>query len=149
MKFIRSRTSIHYKADFQNHLSYLPPIEVLKRTISSAHEKCKATVIDEGTCPLDGQFRKAASYSTNDDSATHDTSANASKQNPQAIAPRVMTGRELFLSFHQKVAQVGQASVCCNSLKHDGHSKLCEEESLLSASSLRPHLGYSFTCLHC
>ena len=30
MKFIRSRTSIHYKADFQNHLSYLPPIEVLK-----------------------------------------------------------------------------------------------------------------------
>ena len=54
MKFIRSRTSICYKADFQNHLSYLPPIEVLKRTISSADEKGKAVVIDEGTRPLDG-----------------------------------------------------------------------------------------------
>ena len=100
MKFIRSRASIHYKADFQNHLSYLPPIEVLERTISSTHEKGKAAVIDEGTRPLDGQFRKEASYSTNDDSATHDTAANASKKNPQATAPRVMTGRELLLSLH-------------------------------------------------
>ena len=54
MKFIRSRTSIHYKAEFQNHLSYLPPIEVLKRTISSADEKGKVAVIYEGTHPLDG-----------------------------------------------------------------------------------------------
>ena len=58
IKFIRSRTSIHYKANFQNHLSYLPPIKVLKRTISSADEKGKAAVIDEGTRPLDGQFCK-------------------------------------------------------------------------------------------
>ena len=66
---------------------------------SSADEKCKATaVIDEGIRPLDGQFRKAASYSTNDDSA-----ANAPKQNPQGTAPRVMTDRELLLSLHQKV----------------------------------------------
>ena len=81
----------------------MPPIEVLKRIISSADEKGKATVIDEGTRPLDGQFRKAASYSTNDDSATHDTAANASKPNPQATAPRVMTDRELLLNLHQKV----------------------------------------------
>ena len=104
MRFIRSRSLINYKADFQNHLSYLPPIEVLKRTFSSADEKGKATaVIDEDIHPLDGQFHKAASYSTNDDSATHDTAANASKQYPQATAPRVMTDRELLLSLHQKV----------------------------------------------
>jgi len=53
MKFITSRTSIHYKADFQNHLNYLPPIEILKRTISSADEKGKAAIIDEGTRPSD------------------------------------------------------------------------------------------------
>ena len=52
---------------------------------------------------MDCQFRKAASYSTNDDSTTHDSVANASKQNPQGTAPRVMTDRELLLSLHQKV----------------------------------------------
>ena len=103
MRFIRSRSSINYKADFQNHLSYLPPIEVLKRTIFSADEKGKAPVIDEGTRPLDGQFCKATSYSTNGDSATHDTAANASKQYSQATAPRVMTVRELLFSLHHKV----------------------------------------------
>ena len=52
---------------------------------------------------MDGQFRKAASYSTNDDSATHDTAANASKPNPQGTTPRVMSDHELLLSLHQKV----------------------------------------------
>ena len=52
---------------------------------------------------MDGQFRKAAYYSTNDDSATHDSAANATKPNPQGTAPRVMTDRELLLSLHQKV----------------------------------------------
>ena len=104
MRFFRTRSSLNYKADTLNHCSYLPPIEVLKRTFSSADEKGKATaVIDEGIRPLDGQFRKAASYSTNDDSATHDSAANAPKQNPQGTAPRVMTDRELLLSLHQKV----------------------------------------------
>ena len=79
----------------------MPPIEVLKRTYSSVDDKGKATaVIDEGIRPLDGQFRKAASYSTNPDSATHDS---ATKQKPQATTPRVMTDRELLLSLHQKV----------------------------------------------
>jgi hypothetical protein len=87
MKFIRTRSSIHNQADCQNHLSYLPPIEVLKRTISSVDGKGKAAVIDEGTRPLDGQFRKVASYSTNDDSATQDSAAKASKPTPQATAP--------------------------------------------------------------
>ena len=54
---------------------------------------------------MDGQFRKATSYSTNDDSATHDSAANALKSNPQATATRVMTDRELLLSLHQKVDQ--------------------------------------------
>ena len=100
MRFLRSRSSINYKADTLNHGNYLPPIEVLKRPISSSDEKGKAAIIDEGIRPLDGQFRKAASYSTNDDSATHDSAANASKQNPQGTAPRVMTDRELLLSLH-------------------------------------------------
>ena len=61
-------------------------------------------MIDEGIRPLDGQFLKAASYSTNDDSATHDSAANTStKQSPQATAPRVMTDHELLLSLHHKV----------------------------------------------
>ena len=83
----------------------MPPIEVLKQTYSSADDKGKAAaVIDEGIRPLDGQFRLATSYSTNDNSATHDSAANTSaKQNPQATAPRVMTDRELLLSLHQKV----------------------------------------------
>ena len=80
----------------------MPTIEVLKRPVSSADEKGKAAVIDEGTRPLDGKFCKATSYSTNDDSATHD-SANAHKSTPQDTAPRVMTDRELLLSLHQKV----------------------------------------------
>ena len=59
MRFIRTRSSLNYKADFQNHLNYLPPIEVLKRTYSLANEKGKApAVIDEGIRPLDGQFSK-------------------------------------------------------------------------------------------
>ena len=104
MIFLRIRSSLNYKVDFQNHLSYLPPIEVLKQTYSSADEKGNApAVIDEGIRPLDGQFRKAASYSTNDDSATHDSAAQASKPKPQATTPRVMSDRELLLSLHQKM----------------------------------------------
>ena len=104
MRFIRTRSSLNYKADTLNHGSYLPPIEVLKRTFFSADDKGKASVIDEPIRPLDGQFRKAASYSTNDDSTTHDSAANTSaKKIPQATAPRVMTDRELLLSLHQKV----------------------------------------------
>ena len=81
----------------------MPPIEVLKQTYSSVDGKGKApAVIGEGIRPLDGQFRKAASYSTNDDSTTHD-SANAPKSTPQATALRMMTDRELLLSLHQKV----------------------------------------------
>ena len=49
MRFLRSGYLINYKADLQNHVSYLPPIEVLKRTFSSADEKGKATaIIDVG-----------------------------------------------------------------------------------------------------
>ena len=41
MRFLRTRSSLNYKADFQNHLSYLPPIEVLKQTYSSVDGKGK------------------------------------------------------------------------------------------------------------
>ena len=52
---------------------------------------------------MDGQFRKAASYSTNDDSVTHDSATNVLKQNPHATALHVMIDCELLLSLHQKV----------------------------------------------
>ena len=72
---------------------------LLLEAFASTDEKGKEpAIIDEGICALDGQFRKAASYSTNDDSA-----ANATKKNPQGTAPMVMTDRELLLSLHQKV----------------------------------------------
>ena len=107
MRFIRTRSSLNYKADTLNHCSYLPPIEVLKRTFSSTDEKGKATaVIDEGIHPLDGQFRKAASYSTNDDSATHDSAANAPKQNLQGTAPRVMTDVSFSSVFTRRLIAI-------------------------------------------
>ena len=56
MTFIRTRSSINYKADSQNHLSFLPDMEILQSTIASVPGKGKA-VIDEGVRPLDGQFR--------------------------------------------------------------------------------------------
>ena len=102
MRFIRSRSSIAYKADCQNHLSFLPEVEILQSTISSVPGKGKA-VVDEGFRPLDGQFRQPTSQSTGDDSASHDVNANASEQFPQNTVPRVMTTRELLISLHQKV----------------------------------------------
>ena len=39
MRFIRTRSSLNYKADTLNDDSYLPPIEVLKQTFSSANDK--------------------------------------------------------------------------------------------------------------
>ena len=44
MRFLRTRSSLNYKADFQNHLSYLPPIEVLKQAFTSTDENGKAPV---------------------------------------------------------------------------------------------------------
>jgi hypothetical protein len=102
MRFIRSRSSIQYKADCQNHLNFLPKVEILLSTISSVSGKGKG-VIDEGICPLDGKFRQPASQSTGDDTTSHDTVANTLVQKPQSEAPRVMTDRELLISLHQKV----------------------------------------------
>jgi hypothetical protein len=76
MRFIRTRSSINYKADSQNHLSFLPDVEILQSTIASVPGKGKA-VIDEGVRPLDGQFRQPVSQTTGYDSSSHDTDANA------------------------------------------------------------------------
>ena len=54
MRFIRARSSLNYNADTLNQGRYLPPIEVLKRPVSSSDDKGKAAaVINEGTRPLD------------------------------------------------------------------------------------------------
>ena len=58
-------------------------------------------VIDEGSQPLDGQFPKAVSYSTNDDTPSQDSAARA--KTPRESTPCVTTNRELFLSLHKKV----------------------------------------------
>lgn len=148
MKFIRASSSIHYEADFQNHLSFLPPIEILKRTISSADEKGKTTIIDDGVCPLDGQFCKYASYSTNDDSATQDSAAKASNQFLKPLHHEWwLIVRFFYCSDGRSKSQVGQASVYCYSSEHDCLTKHYEEESLLLAWSLRLHLGYSVSSL--
>ena len=102
MRFIRSRSAIPYKADRQNYLSYLPEVEILKSTISLVPGKGKA-VVDEGIRPLDGQFRQPISSSNEDESASQDTAAKASRPASSPEAPRVMTDRELLISLHQKV----------------------------------------------
>jgi hypothetical protein len=102
MRFIRSRSAIHYKADGQNHLSFLPEVEILQSTISSVPGKGK-TPVDEGNRPLDGQFRQPISSSTADDTASQNTAAKASRPSSSPEAPRVMTDRELLISLHQKV----------------------------------------------
>ena len=53
MRFIRSRTSINYEADKQNHLSYVPPVEVLQNTIASVPGKGKSMIV-EGVIPFTG-----------------------------------------------------------------------------------------------
>jgi hypothetical protein len=102
MRFIRSRTSIDYEADKQNHLSFVPPMEVLQSTISSVPGKCKSVVV-EGVRSLTGQIHQPVASQTTDDSASHGTNAHASEQIPKAEAPRMMTNRELLISLHQKV----------------------------------------------
>nr|BAK04522.1 predicted protein [Hordeum vulgare subsp. vulgare] len=51
-------------------------------------------MIDEGSRPLDGQFREPNAYSSRDDTET---------QPPSPVAPGVMNNRELLLGLHQKV----------------------------------------------
>ncbi|KAI4984013.1 hypothetical protein ZWY2020_040866 [Hordeum vulgare] len=53
MRFLRTRTSINFHADFQNHVGYMPPIQVNKKTFEPIEGKGKS-VIDEGNRPLDG-----------------------------------------------------------------------------------------------
>ena len=100
MRFIRSLSSVQYKADRQNHLSYLPEVEILQSTLTGVYGKCK-TIIDEEIHPLDGQFCQPISISIADETASQDTAAKASKQTSEA--PCVMTDHELLISLHQKV----------------------------------------------
>ncbi|KAI5012141.1 hypothetical protein ZWY2020_024275 [Hordeum vulgare] len=93
MRFIRRRSHINYHADFNNHIGYMPPIMVNKKTFEPVEGKGKS-VIDEGSRPLDGQFHEPDAYSSWDDTETHP---------PSPVAPRVMNTRELLLNLHQKV----------------------------------------------
>jgi hypothetical protein len=102
MRFIRSRSSIHYKVDCQNRLSYLPEVKILQSTLFAVPGKGK-TIIDEGIHPLDGQFCQPISSSNADESASQDTAAKASRPSASPEAPCVMTDRELLIILHQKV----------------------------------------------
>ncbi|KAI4973537.1 hypothetical protein ZWY2020_041065 [Hordeum vulgare] len=93
MRFIRTRSGIDYHADFNNHVGYMPPIRVNKKTFEPIEGKGKS-VIDEGRRPLDGQFKEPEAYSSWDDTQTHP---------PSPVAPWVLNTRELLLSLHQKV----------------------------------------------
>ncbi|KAI4973527.1 hypothetical protein ZWY2020_041055 [Hordeum vulgare] len=91
MRFIRTRTGINFHADCQNHVGYMPPIRVNKKTFEPIEGKGKS-VIEEGSRPLDGQPESRA-YSSWDD-------RDSSKK---PCSPRVLNTRELLLSLHQKV----------------------------------------------
>lgn len=90
----QNQVTYELHANFRNHIGYLPPIRVIKKTFDPVEGKGKS-VIDEGNCPLDGQFCEAESYFSYDDTANQDP--------PSPAAPRVMNNRELLLSLHQKV----------------------------------------------
>lgn len=93
MRFIRNRSRINCQANFQNHLGYLPPIKVIKKSFEPVEGKGKS-VIDEGNWPLDGQFHKADSYSTYDDAATQDP--------PSSTAPEWWITESYSLVFIKK-----------------------------------------------
>ncbi|KAI4993379.1 hypothetical protein ZWY2020_007692 [Hordeum vulgare] len=93
MRFIRTRTGINFHSNFNNHVGYMPPIRVNKKTFQPIEGKGKS-VIDEGHRPLDGQFKEPEAYYSWDDTETHP---------PSPVAPRVMNTRELLLSLQQKV----------------------------------------------
>ncbi|KAI5012852.1 hypothetical protein ZWY2020_025118 [Hordeum vulgare] len=93
MRFIRTRTGINFHAECQNHVGYMPPIRVNKKTFEPIEGKGKL-VIEEGSRPLDGQFRELEAYSSWDDTETRSASP---------VPPRLMNTRELLLSLHQKV----------------------------------------------
>ncbi len=93
MRFIRTRTGINFHVDFQNHMAYMPPIRVNKKTFEPIEGKGKS-VIEEGSGSLDGQFREPEAYSSWDDTETRPASP---------VPPRVMNTRELLLNLHQKV----------------------------------------------
>ncbi|KAI4980277.1 hypothetical protein ZWY2020_020762 [Hordeum vulgare] len=92
-RFIRTRTCISFHADCQNHVGYMPPIWVNKKTFEPIEGKGKS-VIEEGSRPLDGQFREPEAYSSWDDIETRPASP---------VPPRVLNTRELLLSLHHKV----------------------------------------------
>ncbi|KAI4977599.1 hypothetical protein ZWY2020_059969 [Hordeum vulgare] len=83
MRFIRTRSAINYQADLQNYLGYLRPLKVIKSTFQPVEGKGKSA-IDEGNRPLDGQFHKAASYSSYDDTATQESDGKAKPPSPTA-----------------------------------------------------------------
>ncbi|KAI4997941.1 hypothetical protein ZWY2020_053283 [Hordeum vulgare] len=93
MRFIRRKSGINYHADFNNHIGYMPPLRVNKKTFEPVEGKGKS-VIDEGSWPLDGQFREPDADSSWDNTETH---------LPSPVPPRVMNTRELLISLHQKV----------------------------------------------
>ncbi|KAI4992204.1 hypothetical protein ZWY2020_046696 [Hordeum vulgare] len=69
MRFIRHRSGINYHADFNDHIGYMPPIRFNKKIFQPVEGKGKS-VIDEGSRPLDGQFRETDAYSSWDDTKT-------------------------------------------------------------------------------
>ncbi|KAI4999241.1 hypothetical protein ZWY2020_003830 [Hordeum vulgare] len=89
----RTRTGINFHAVCQNHVGYMPPIRVNKKTFEPIEGKGKF-VIEEGGRPLDGQFTDPEAYSSWDDTETRPASP---------VPPRVLNTRELLLSLHQKV----------------------------------------------
>ncbi|KAI5006621.1 hypothetical protein ZWY2020_033864 [Hordeum vulgare] len=88
MRFLRTRTGINFHADFQNHVGYMPPIRVNKNTFEPIEGKGKS-VIDEGSRPLDGQFKEPDAYSSWDDTETRPPSPVPPRANHERTSSRL------------------------------------------------------------
>src|ERR1041384_91842 len=94
MKLIRVKTSIDFQLDRLNHRTYLPPVEVLQKTLSS-NDKGKGLFYEEvlPTNSLGGNIRHPQYHTTNE-TRTHASTEDTTQH-------RVMTDRELLISLHQ------------------------------------------------
>src|ERR1044072_8063279 len=96
MKLICTKTGIQFQPDSTNHRTYMPPVEVLNKTIAS-NDKGKGLFYEEvlPTNSLAGNIRQPQSRTT-DEARTHASTEDTTQH-------RVMSDRELLISLHQKV----------------------------------------------
>lgn len=96
MKLIRAKTGFNYMANQKNHRVYVPPVEILPRTIASV------AASDKGKGLFYEQFHPTKSLASRihypQSRTTEQTGTNASSED--TTQARVMNDRELLISLH-------------------------------------------------